>query len=155
MAKARSKTKSKARRKTQAKRGAKARSKGARKMTAKAKGRSKAKGARKMIRAQGSRASAARDASAPAKRAKTKRTPPAAFMKPVQPDSALAAVIGSDALPRTQITKKLWVYIKANGLQDATNRRNINADEKLRAVFNGKRTVNMMELAKFIKAHTT
>jgi chromatin remodeling complex protein RSC6 len=76
-------------------------------------------------------------------------------MKPVQPDSALAAVIGSDAQPRTQITKKLWVYIKANGLQDATNRRNINADEKLRAVFNGKRTVNMMELAKFIKAHTS
>ncbi|MGH2571387.1 MAG: SWIB/MDM2 domain-containing protein, partial [bacterium] len=116
MAKARSKTKtkSKSRRKTQAKRGAKSKSKGARKITAKAKGRSKAKGARKMIRAQATRAMrTSRDASAPAKsKAKTKRTPPAAFMKPVQPDSALAAVVGSNAIPRTEITKKLWAYIK-------------------------------------------
>ena len=87
--------------------------------------------------------------------ATAKKKPNPALMKPVQPDDVLAVIVGNKPIPRSQITKKLWVYIKANGLQDATNRRNINADEKLRPVFNGKRTVNMMELAKFIKAHTS
>lgn len=76
-----------------------------------------------------------------------------AFMKPLQPDAALAAVVGSSPLPRTEVVKKLWVYIKKNNLQDAKNRRNINADDKLKAVFGGKKTVNMFEMTKLVSAH--
>lgn len=76
-----------------------------------------------------------------------------AFMKPLQPDAALAAVVGSSPLPRTEVVKKLWVYIKKNNLQDAKNKRNINADEKLKTVFGGKKTVNMFEMTKLISAH--
>lgn len=76
-----------------------------------------------------------------------------AFMKPLQPDAALAAVVGSSPLPRTEVVKKLWVYIKKNNLQDAQNKRNINADEKLKAVFGGKKTVNMFEMTKLVSAH--
>src|SRR3954462_10245869 len=82
------------------------------------------------------------------KAAKKKRTPNAAFMKPMQPDEALSAVVGSGPLPRTEITKKLWQYIKKNGLQDAKVRRNINADEKLGRVFGGKKQVSMFEMTK-------
>ena len=67
-----------------------------------------------------------------------KRTPNAAFMKPMQPDAALGAVVGSNPMPRTEITKKLWEYIKRNSLQDAKERRMINADDKLKPVFGGK-----------------
>ena len=81
-----------------------------------------------------------------------KRKPNAAFMKPVQPDELLAAVVGSDPLPRTEITKKLWDYIKKNDLQDAKNRRNINADDKLRPIF-GKDQVNMFEMTKLVSQH--
>lgn len=88
----------------------------------------------------------------PAKK-KAARKPNAAFMKPMQPDTALAAVVGSAPIPRTEIVKKLWVYIKKNGLQDKVNRRNINADEKLLAVFNGKKTVSMFEMTKLISKH--
>ena len=87
------------------------------------------------------------------KAAKKKRTPNAAFMKPVQPDEALAAVVGSSPLPRTEITKKLWQYIKRNGLQDAKQRRNINADEKLGKVFGGKKQVSMFEMTKLVGKH--
>ncbi|HTE44049.1 MAG TPA: SWIB/MDM2 domain-containing protein [Gemmatimonadaceae bacterium] len=85
--------------------------------------------------------------------AKKKRTPNAAFMKPMQPDDALAAVVGSGMLPRTEITKKLWQYIKRNGLQDAKVRRNINADEKLGKVFGGKKQVSMFEMTKLVNKH--
>jgi len=87
------------------------------------------------------------------KAAKKKRTPNAAFMKPMQPDDALAAVVGSGMLPRTEITKKLWQYIKRNGLQDAKVRRNINADEKLLKVFGGKKQVSMFEMTKLVNKH--
>jgi chromatin remodeling complex protein RSC6 len=76
-----------------------------------------------------------------------------AFMKPLQPDSALAAVVGDKPLPRTEVVKKLWAYIKKNGLQDAKNKRNINADDKLKSVFGGKKTVNMFEMTKLISTH--
>jgi upstream activation factor subunit UAF30 len=90
---------------------------------------------------------------APRKAAKKKRTPNAAFMKPMQPDEALSAVVGSGPLPRTEITKKLWQYIKRNGLQDAKVRRNINADEKLGRVFGGKKQVSMFEMTKLVNKH--
>ena len=93
-------------------------------------------------------APAAKKAAAPAK----KRTPNAAFMKALTPSPALAAVVGSEPLPRTEIISKLWVYIKANNLQDATNKRNINADAKLKELF-GKPQVSMFELAGLIGKH--
>ena len=87
-------------------------------------------------------------AAAPAK----KRTPNAAFMKALAPSPALAAVVGSAPLPRTEVISKLWVYIKANNLQDAANKRNINADAKLKELF-GKPQVSMFELAGLIGKH--
>jgi upstream activation factor subunit UAF30 len=89
----------------------------------------------------------------PAKKAAPARKPNAAFMKPMQPDEVLAEVVGDKAIPRTEITKKLWAYIKKNDLQDAKNKRNINADDKLKAVFGGKKTVNMFEMTKLIAKH--
>lgn len=74
-------------------------------------------------------------------------------MRPLQPDAALAAVVGDKPLPRTEVVKKLWVYIKKNNLQDPKNKRNINADEKLKTVFGGKKTVNMFEMTKLISTH--
>ncbi|MBV8249849.1 MAG: SWIB/MDM2 domain-containing protein [Comamonas sp.] len=94
------------------------------------------------------KATAAAPAAAPAK----KRTPNAAFMKPLTPSPALAAVVGSAPLPRTEIISKLWVYIKANKLQDAANKRMINADAKLKEVF-GKPQVSMFEMAGLIGKH--
>lgn len=81
-----------------------------------------------------------------------KRTPNAAFMKPLTPDAALAAVVGSNPLPRTEIVKKLWDYIKEHNLQDPSNKRNINADAKLKPIF-GKDQVTMFELAGLIGKH--
>jgi upstream activation factor subunit UAF30 len=90
----------------------------------------------------------------PAKKAtKTKRKPNAAFMKPMMPSEKLAAVVGNKAIPRTEVTKKLWAYIKKNGLQDAKQRRMINADENLKAVFGGKKTVSMFEMTKLVNKH--
>jgi chromatin remodeling complex protein RSC6 len=83
----------------------------------------------------------------------SKRKPNAAFMRPVQPDAKLSEVVGSKALPRTELTKKLWAYIKKHGLQDKKNRRNINADEALLAVFGGKKTVSMFEMTKLVNKH--
>lgn len=74
-------------------------------------------------------------------------------MKPVQPDAVLGAVVGTKPAPRGQITKKLWDYIKKNGLQDAKNKRNINADDALKAVFGGKKTVSMFEMTKLVSNH--
>ena len=84
---------------------------------------------------------------------KSARKPSAAFMKPLTPSAALGAVVGSKALPRTEAVKKIWVYIKANKLQDSKNRRMINADEKLKVVFGGKAQVSMFDMAKFLSKH--
>ena len=107
----------------------------------------------------GRKKSAKKTAKRPAARKKTakratkkssgkKRAPNPAFMRPLQPSSKLAAVIGNNPMPRTQVISKLWAYIKRNGLQDAKNRRAINADEKLRPLFNNRSQVTMFDLAK-------
>ena len=131
-------------RKSAAKKGTrkKAAAKTARKSTAKSARKASAKSARKTTK------KATRKA-AP----KTKRTPNAAFMRPVQPDEALGAVVGSNAMPRTEITKKLWAYIRKNGLQDAKERRMINADDKLSKVFGGKKRVSMFDMTKLVSQH--
>ena len=91
---------------------------------------------------------------APAKKkTAVKRKPNAAFMKPMTPSEALGAVIGAKAMPRTEVTKKIWDYIKKNKLQDSKNRRNINADEKLKEVFGGKKQVSMFEMTKLVSKH--
>ena len=84
---------------------------------------------------------------------KPARKPNAAFMKPVTPSAALSEVIGSKPMPRTEVTKKLWAYIKKNGLQDPKNRRMIKADDALKPVFGGKATVNMFEMTKLVSKH--
>jgi len=84
---------------------------------------------------------------------KSKRKPNAAFMKPVKPDDKLAAVVGASPMPRTELTKKIWGYIKRNGLQDKKNRRMINADDKLRAIFGGKASVNMFQMTALVNKH--
>ena len=84
---------------------------------------------------------------------KKTRKPNAAFMKPVQPDAALSAVVGTKAIPRTEVTKKLWAYIKKNGLQDKKKKTNINADDNLKAVFDGKKSVSMFEMTKLVSGH--
>ncbi|MCX5765094.1 MAG: SWIB/MDM2 domain-containing protein [Gemmatimonadetes bacterium] len=81
-----------------------------------------------------------------------KRTPNAAFMKPVTPDAALAQIVGASPLPRTELTKKLWAYIKKNGCQDQKNRRMINPDEKLKAVLGGKQ-INMFKMTAEVSKH--
>jgi len=98
---------------------------------------------------------AAKKTKKPAKKAKTKtkRKPNAAFMKPMNPSDKLAVIVGAKPLPRTEITKKLWAYIKKNNLQDPKQRRNINADEALKAVFGGKKTVSMFEMTKLVNKH--
>lgn len=88
----------------------------------------------------------------PAKKAAGKRKPNAAFMKPMTPSGDLAQIVGSKALPRTEVTKKLWAYIKKNSLQDKVERRNIHADDKLKPIF-GKKTVNMFEMTKLVNKH--
>jgi upstream activation factor subunit UAF30 len=85
-----------------------------------------------------------------AKKPATKRKPNAAFMKPVTPTEYLAAVVGSKPLPRTEIVSKIWEYIKKHKLQDEKNKRMINADEKLKPLFGGKKQISMLELAKYI-----
>lgn len=83
----------------------------------------------------------------------TPRKPNAALMKPVQPDEALSAIVGATPLPRGELTKKLWDYIKKNGLQDQTKKTLINADEALKKVFNGKGQVTMFEMTKLVSGH--
>jgi chromatin remodeling complex protein RSC6 len=82
-----------------------------------------------------------------------KRKPNAAFMKPMTPSAALAEVVGSKAIPRTEVTKKLWAYIKRNKLQDTKNRRMINADDALKVVFGGRGKVTMFEMTKLVSKH--
>ena len=88
-----------------------------------------------------------------AKKKTAARKPNAAFMRPVQPSDALAEVVGSKPIPRTEVTKKLWIYIKKNGLQDQKNKRMIKADAALKNVFGGKATVNMFEMTKLVGKH--
>lgn len=88
-----------------------------------------------------------------AKKPAAKRKPNAAFMKAMTPSAMLAAVVGASPMPRTEVTKKIWDYIKKNKLQDAVNRRLINADEKLKAVFGGKGKVSMFEMTKLVSNH--
>lgn len=96
---------------------------------------------------------APKKAAAPkAKKAATKRKPNAAFMKPLTPSTTLAAVVGATPIPRTEVVKKLWAYIKKNNLQDSKNRRNINADDKLKPIF-GKNQVSMFEMTKLVSKH--
>lgn len=132
-------------RKSAAKKGArkKAAAKTARKSAAKSTRKASAKSARKTTK------KATRKKAAPRK----KRTPNAAFMRPVQPDEALGAVVGTNAMPRTEITKKLWAYIRKHGLQDSKERRMINADEKLARVFGGKKRVSMFDMTKLVSQH--
>jgi len=94
-----------------------------------------------------------RTAKRAATKKKTKRKPNAAFMKPVMPDGHLSEIVGARAMPRTEITKKLWGYIKKHGLQDKKNRRMINADANLKTVFNGKSQVSMFEMTKLVSRH--
>ncbi len=89
----------------------------------------------------------------PAAKKPAKRIPNAALMKPVQPDEALSAIVGSKPIPRGELTKKLWDYIKKNKLQDEKKRTNINADAALKVVFGGKKTVTMFEMTKLVSQH--
>jgi chromatin remodeling complex protein RSC6 len=88
-----------------------------------------------------------------AKKKSSKRKPNAAFMKAMTPSASLAEVVGSKAMPRTEVTKKIWQYIKRKGLQDTKNRRMINADDNLKAVFGGKKQVSMFEMTKLVNKH--
>jgi len=115
------------------------------------KGKSK-KGGRKSAAKKPMKRAATKRA-APRKKSGAKRKPNAAFMKPMNPSATLAAVVGNSPMPRTEVTSKLWGYIKRNNLQDKTNRRMINADDKLREVFGGKRQVSMFEMTKLVSRH--
>jgi chromatin remodeling complex protein RSC6 len=96
---------------------------------------------------------AAKKTTKKAAKKKTARKPNAAFMRPVTPSATLASVVGAKPMPRTEVTKKLWAYIKKNGLQDKTNKRQINADANLKAVFGGKSSVNMFAMTKLVSKH--
>ena len=110
----------------------------------------KAKRSAKSARKATARPSGARKA---AKKKSGGRKPNAAFMAPVTPSPALSEVVGAKPIPRTEVTKRLWSYIKKQGLQDAKNRRNINADATLKPVFGGKSTVSMFEMTKLVNRH--
>jgi chromatin remodeling complex protein RSC6 len=119
--------------------------KGAKKSSAK-KGAAKKGGARKAAKSGAKKGGAKKAA---------KRTPNAAFMKAMTPSAQLGTVVGTAPLPRTEVTKKLWAYIKRKGLQDAKNRRQINADENLKPIFGGKSSVSMFEMTKLVNKHLT
>jgi upstream activation factor subunit UAF30 len=116
------------------------------------KGKSKKSAARKPAAKKPMKKAATKRA-APKKKSGAKRKPNAAFMKPMTVSSTLASVIGSNPMPRTEVTSKLWGYIKKNNLQDKTNRRMINGDDKLREVFGGKKQVSMFEMTKLVAKH--
>ena len=111
------------------------------------------KSSKKSARRPAARKKAAKKTSRRKSSSGRKRAPNPAFMRPLQPSSQLAAVVGNSPMPRTQVISKLWAYIKRNGLQDAKNRRAINADDKLRAVFGGKKQVSMFEMTKLVSKH--
>ena len=113
----------------------------------------KKKVAKKKVAKKPAKKKVAKKKVAKKKVAKKKRKPSAAFMKPMKISDALAKVVGSKPIPRTEVTKKLWAYIKKNKLQDKVNRRNINADDNLRVIFRGKRQVSMFEMTKLVNKH--
>jgi upstream activation factor subunit UAF30 len=120
------------------------------------KGAAKKGAAKKSPAKKAAKKGGAKKAAKPAKKAAkkaAKRTPNAAFMKPMTPSAQLGMVVGSAPLPRTEVTKKLWAYIKRKGLQDAKNRRQINADDNLKPVFGGKSNVTMFEMTKLVNKH--
>ena len=121
-------------------------------MAKKATKKTAAKKATKPAAKKATKKTAAKKATKPAAK-KTARKPNAAFMAPVTPDAALAEIVGAKPLPRTELTKKLWLYIKKNKLQDAKNKRMINADAALKVVFGGKASVNMFEMTKLVNKH--
>ena len=109
--------------------------------------------AKKSAKKPAKKAPAKKAAPKKAKKSGAKRKPNAAFMKAMTPSAVLAAVVGSMPIPRTEVTKKIWDYIKKNKLQDAINKRLINADDKLRQVFGGKKQVSMFEMTKLVSNH--
>jgi upstream activation factor subunit UAF30 len=127
---------------------------GAKKSGAKKGGAAKKSSAKKGAAKKGGAKKAAKSgAKKTAKKSGAKRTPNAAFMKPMTPSAQLGTVVGAAPLPRTEVTKKLWGYIKRKGLQDAKNRRQINADENLKPIFGGKAQVSMFEMTKLVNKH--
>lgn len=116
--------------------------------TKKSAGAAKKSAAKKSVKS----AKSARKAAKPAAK-KSTRTPSAAFMRPVSPSPALSAVVGTKPVPRTEVTKRLWAYIKKNKLQDTKNKRVINADATLKPIFAGKNSVNMFEMTKLVSKH--
>ena len=130
-----------------------AKKKVAKKKTAKKKVAKKKVAKKKVAKKKTAKKKVAKKKTAKKKKAKKKRTPNAAFMRPMTVTDALAKVVGSKPLPRTQVTKKLWQYIKKNKLQDKVNRRMINADANLKAVFKGKKKVSMFEMTKLVSKH--
>ena len=111
------------------------------------------KPARKVAKKKAAKKAAPKKAAKKVAKKKSARKPNAAFMKALTPSAELGAVVGTKPLPRTEVVKKIWVYIKANKLQDAKNRRMINADAKLKAVFSGKAQVSMFDMAKHLAKH--
>ncbi|MEO8227162.1 MAG: SWIB/MDM2 domain-containing protein [Gemmatimonadota bacterium] len=111
------------------------------------------KSAKKTTKKAAKRPAARKTAKKAAKKSGAKRTPNAAFMKPMQPSAQLSNVVGSTPIPRTEVTKKLWAYIKRKGLQDAKNRRMINADDNLRPIFGGKAQVSMFDMTRMVNKH--
>jgi chromatin remodeling complex protein RSC6 len=130
-----------------------AKKKVAKKKTAKKKPAKKKPAKKKPAKKKVAKKKVAKKKVAKKKKPKKKRKPSAAFMKPMKISDALAKVVGSKPIPRTEVTKKLWAYIKKNKLQDRVNRRNINADDNLRVVFRGKRQVSMFEMTKLVNKH--
>ena len=108
--------------------------------------------AKKSAKAAKKPAKAAKSAKKSAKKAPARKAN-AAFMRPVTPSATLAEIVGSTPIPRTEVTKRLWAYIKKNGLQDQKNKRMIKADDKLKAVFGGKTQANMFEMTKLVGKH--
>ena len=134
----------------------KATKKGTKKATKKAKKKSTKKATKKASprkKAAGRKAAPRKKAAKKSTAKKTNRAPNPAFMKPMQPSPELGAVVGARPMPRTEVTKRIWDYIKKNGLQDKNNRRMINADERLAVVFKGRKQVNMFEMTKLINNH--
>ena len=125
---------------------------GAKKGAAK-KGAAKKSSAKKGAAKKGGAKKAAKSGAKKSAKKAAKRTPNAAFMKAMQPSAQLGMVVGNTPIPRTEVTKKLWAYIKRKGLQDAKNRRQINADENLKPIFGGKSSVSMFEMTKLVNKH--
>jgi chromatin remodeling complex protein RSC6 len=160
---AKKKTAKKAAKKTAKKAAKKTAKKAAKKTVKKATKKTAKKAAKKTVKKAAKKKAPAKKAAKKKTAAKTKspakkksgakRKPNAAFMKAMTPSAALAAVIGGNAMPRTEVTKKIWAYIKRHDLQDSKNRRNINADEKLKGVFGDKKQVSMFEMTKLVNKH--